>query len=284
MNRGDFVKLFAYILCLFFCFPMLIQADDSYFYLALGDSITKGYGIDDIEDTYTVQVKNHLEELLGVSVQLDNQAINGITSQTFYEHIQKEVILEKIKKADFITISIGSNDFLNELIHDIPSYYFGTTNLENFQKISDHLYDYMEKIYDVIESVNPNVIVVILPLYNPYKSLLSSKVNEAFLDLQNRYIEQIQKRNFSIYVLDTLTSKLEVSDYLNLDIGSGNLDPHPNVEGNRLIAQSVNQVLDRIYSKSDNVFSIVSIVFVLGFFIFISFYFLIRKYQKKLVS
>ena len=281
------MKIINYIfLLLLFVVPSWVKADSTYNYLALGDSITKGYGIEDKKDTYTNQVKEYLNQILSSQIILDNQAINGITSQTLYEHIQKEVIIEKIKKANLITLSIGSNDFLQELMRNIPSYYLGTTNLKNLKNISENLYQNMEKIYHQIYNLNNDVVIIILPLYNPYKELLHTKVNLEFEEIQRQYIEQIEtiQKNTKkpIYVMKNLTAILENKVNLNLNIQNGNLDPHPNIEGKKKIAQEINILLNTLYNCTKPKISIQ--YYLLGILILVIGVYRIYKMKRKTIK
>ena len=79
-------------------------------YLALGDSITTGYGLDN-EDTQNFAAL--LAEETGFTLQ--NKAVSGATSEDLKNLIEGNTISSEITNADLITITIGGNDMMNAL-------------------------------------------------------------------------------------------------------------------------------------------------------------------------
>ena len=78
-------------------------------YLALGDSIARGYGLENIEsERYSTLVA----EKMGYVCQ--NYGVDGMTSAELLENIKKDNY--SVDTAEVITISIGSNDLLQPLI------------------------------------------------------------------------------------------------------------------------------------------------------------------------
>lgn len=84
-------------------------------YLAVGDSIPNGYSCDDTEiSPYPELVRRQYARDKGVPVELDNIAQNGISTVRFNaSKLQEEGVLEHIRNADIITVTIGANDLID---------------------------------------------------------------------------------------------------------------------------------------------------------------------------
>ena len=78
-------------------------------YVALGDSISSGYGLEYETEKFTQQVanENHLS--------LTSLAQNGETSGTLLERLGDPEVASAVAQADVITITVGGNDLLNAL-------------------------------------------------------------------------------------------------------------------------------------------------------------------------
>lgn len=78
-------------------------------YVALGDSISSGYGLEDDTLSFTQQVAqdNGLE--------LTNLAQDGETSASLLDKLQTDRVSTAVAQADFITITVGGNDLMNAL-------------------------------------------------------------------------------------------------------------------------------------------------------------------------
>lgn len=223
-------KIIKFILCLLLLIPISTKATESYNLLGLGDSITTGYGISDSKNIYINILKDYLMEYYP-NITLNNEAINGLTSKQMLNNIQNDKSLQdKIEYANMIVMSIGGNDYLQEIIYH--------QNPETFIKIGNQLLDNLESIYDSIFNLNKSVNLIVIPLYNPYLVLL--KNNQELLKTYNKtqtdVINQINKYqvtyNKKIYTSDTLSRKIERGNNLNQGI-----DPHPNLSGHKLIAE-----------------------------------------------
>ena len=101
------------ILCLTLCLcmalallPGSVQAD-SKIYLALGDSISTGFGLKDAKtEGYTYMLADQL------GYELTNCAIDGNTTAGLIQQMAKPEIQAKIARADLITITVGGNDMM----------------------------------------------------------------------------------------------------------------------------------------------------------------------------
>ncbi|MCD7776028.1 MAG: S-layer homology domain-containing protein [Firmicutes bacterium] len=97
----------------------------SYSYLALGDSITTGYGLDDAE-------REGFVALLANAISADstyNAGVNGLTSSALLEALTDTagenyaVYMAAVSTADVITITIGGNDLLAVFYNYVAALY-----------------------------------------------------------------------------------------------------------------------------------------------------------------
>ena len=203
---------------------VLAEANSGTKYLALGDSIAYGYGLNNIEEESYASLVREKQDI--VNNNFSNLAISGMTCEEFYNIIQTDNYTNAIKKANLITVSIGSNELLGIAVsavanvtgveEDDPNFaekvkkYFA--NLNTIQKIQvlDNLYMYFtsdevkaiinqsintysekwEQSIDYIKSINPDVIIVATEFYNPYYEIAL-----ASYDLGSYVDEYIQKMN-----------------------------------------------------------------------------------------
>ena len=85
--------------------------DKTIHHLALGDSIIRGYRIDE-EQNLVSQFSVQLEEQTGKQVLSKNEGIIGITSGNLNQLIQEGRFDAEIKEADIVTVNVGGNDVL----------------------------------------------------------------------------------------------------------------------------------------------------------------------------
>lgn len=194
-------------------------------YLALGDSIAFGYGLENRNtDSYASKIKKYCNI---DDNNYQNLAVSGMTCQEFYQKIQTKKYTDSIKNTDFITVSIGSNELLGlviniasevtgiksennpnftkevqeyilklglgEKINLLQKFYNTLTSEENKQKIEAAILSYSKywkESVNYIKEKNPNVIIVATEFYNPYYEVaLASYDMGGFVD------EYIKKMN-----------------------------------------------------------------------------------------
>ena len=197
--------------------PMAAHAQTLETYLALGDSITAGFGLGEGEQSFAEQAA----QASGLTLE-DSFAQNGLTSAELLAQLSREDVKAAVEDADFITITIGGNDLLNALYGYLAEKYNAAHPEEpqmTAEEIADKLasltmYDlsliqeligYMSgfqtsdaaktalaaystnlaTILSTIGTLNPDAQVVVLNQYNPYKqaaenafSLLAAYIGE----------------------------------------------------------------------------------------------------------
>lgn len=203
--------------------PLFSLAKTNY-YLATGDSIAYGYGLSNIETQCYAQI---VRNKIGVSKSnFKNLAVSGMTCQEYYNAIQQSDFTNEIKKADLLTVSIGSNELLElatgalsnatgipandpafltkvqQVFVDAPItkkiematlIYNFFTSQETKNKIEASINAY-EQYWDLsvkyIKNQNPNINIVATEFYNPYY-----EVQIATFDLGGYVDEYIVKMN-----------------------------------------------------------------------------------------
>ena len=87
-------------------------------YVALGDSITTGYGLTGAEnDSFAALVANEN------GYELTNLAQDGATSTDLLEVVKSEANADTLKNADLITVTIGGNDLMGALYQYLADAY-----------------------------------------------------------------------------------------------------------------------------------------------------------------
>lgn len=233
-------------------------------YVALGDSIAGGYGLKDAgTESYAGRIAGMLEQEYD-AVCFTNFGKNGLRSEqlldilTNEENEQYEVYREALRKADFITLSIGSNDLLQYLSVGMD---FG-----KFQKQADEVFsDACEAfaanipcIIDAIYSEAPGARLFVNNIYNPCGDIsfpFSDTTVKHLQSVAETYIERMNQGFVSERVKSVFNSENKGQNYTLIDVKSvfehaedplinvgfswGNIDLHPNKEGHRLIADEI---------------------------------------------
>jgi len=130
-------------------------------YLALGDSMTVGYGVGSqfsFPTAYGNFLRRHNSEL-----SVHNLGVNGLTTQGLVELLQCNSSLRHlVSRASLITITIGSNDLLR-LIKDFNQPF----NTAQLPMILGNMGRNLVQIGELIRRLNPMAIVKVATLYNP---------------------------------------------------------------------------------------------------------------------
>ena len=197
------ITIFFMIIFPYLC-PLIVNADTTQYkkYLALGDSIAYGYGLKNRDtESYAAIVKNKYNIS---NSNFDNLAISGMTCAEFCDKIKTEEYTEKIKKADLITVSIGSNEILTLITEPLADFAqtdksdpafmekvqerFKTATLQEKINVLTIIYNFFtsestktqidqaietykvkwKESVDYIREINPNVTLVATEFYNPY--------------------------------------------------------------------------------------------------------------------
>lgn len=229
-------KVLAVVLSLvlaFSCMSIIAFAEEETVdYVVLGDSIAFGAGmINTVEACYGKIVA----ETNGYNYV--NHSIPGITSGVLRDMLKTDAVLDSVKNAEIISISIGGNNFLTNNIVGLAYDCLVKKDLSNFDKIAGVFYDEFCEIMDIINENNPDAVVLMQTLYNPQ----TKAAGIVYAEGGNRLNEMIRKYDAEhpgeIVIV-------EVGEALNDDRANFADDKiHPSAQGNELIAVEVLNVL-----------------------------------------
>ncbi len=204
----------------------------SFTYLALGDSVAIGqnpYGV--IGYGYSDYVANYLERNNLLKFYTKEYAKSGARSTDLLQDIQnnKEIIVDGkeqhlkvlLREADLITISIGANDFFQEI------------NVKDLSSIS---YEAIEKALKKVDILLKEVRkynkkdIFVIGYYNPFPLI---KEFDPIIDYVDSKYEDMCKKYKMTYI--------KVSqDFRNTeDVLPNPLDIHPNNKGYSIIADKI---------------------------------------------
>ena len=113
--------LLLMVICVSACGAL---CEDAPVYLALGDSITTGYGLKEGEKGFAEIVA----EANGYT--LINRAVNGNTAKGILQQMEDPLVLADVEKAGLITITCGGNDLM-ALLYDYTAQIYNASLPEN---------------------------------------------------------------------------------------------------------------------------------------------------------
>lgn len=248
------------------------EPDEQKRLVALGDSITRGYGLAEDEKSY---VEILTEE---GNFKSDNFAVNGRTSTVLLEDLQKPSEKEKsaLEQADYIVMSIGGNDMLyllDKLVNGaLPSdstenpaetvknlvYMAGKLTAENMTSDISYYKSTVEKVINILREMNPNAEIVMQTVYNPFKPIFVvapimfadmkddidgayERVEGCINGFNTALFELSEKYGFKIA---DVSKDFRESDKKYINMSLSNPDIHPNAAGHRRIAEIIEQTID----------------------------------------
>lgn len=184
-------------------FSVPVMAADAPVYLALGDSISTGYGLPDGVPGFVDRIAEAQPSCI-----LVNRSVNGNTAAGVYEQLRDGTMDDLLLRAGLITLTCGGNDLMAVLYEKIANLYnadhpsapiapaeitvifngehptlkgddlmdYATAALEGlagsdeFQAGLLAFTDALTKVVAYIRAVNPDAQLVIPTQYNPYNS------------------------------------------------------------------------------------------------------------------
>lgn len=101
--------------------PEAVQVEDKkIYYLALGDSLTRGVGDEEHKNGYTKRLAEKLEQWTEISeVVLDNRGKRGRRSDQLLSLLEKGHYDSEIRNSELITMTIGGNDIMKVVKQDL---------------------------------------------------------------------------------------------------------------------------------------------------------------------
>lgn len=218
--------------------------------LSLGDSIATGYGLENYNVLDLSQAKGSYINQLGQALKIVpvNLAVDGITTSELLEQIGKQDVQDQIKRAKYITISIGGNNLLRPLLKSFTTDLSGAqlgASMDSFEDITINFDEDFKNIISQITKLAPNAKIIVSTLYNPYEHLplsILSASTQVFMDRMNQTIIETRnqgplKNAYQIVDVARLFSEESSGSLVNASLENGNLnfDPHPTQAGHKVI-------------------------------------------------
>lgn len=231
---------------------------------ALGDSVTRGYGLANVSrERFTSLVADEIEKA-GMTPKIANYGVDGLKSDELLAELEAGYYTA-VKASEYITLCIGANNILG------PSFDFleaaSTQEGEELKKSYEILREKADAgcaqyekdlpvILETIREYNPEGKIILLNLYHPYGhfdiSMDSIEEGMTLASLTDEYIGKLNAITASY--ADEVTALVDV--YAAFDGQSAefvcaysengemtNMDPHPNAAGHETIAEALWEVL-----------------------------------------
>jgi lysophospholipase L1-like esterase len=261
------------VLCLSLLPVTVLAANNSY--VALGDSITAGYGLGGEQSFAEIVAKEN-----GYTLN-DTLATDGATSEELLDDVTAPANADTLKNTDLITITIGGNDLMNALYEylaaksgqDVDTIKAmltgGTADIAALGQLIPLLSGFADSneakaalstftvnltaIVGAIKQANPDVILLVTTQYNPYSYLAKAygsivtqaqTISDAFdqgVSALNAAIRLAVGSNGTVVdVYDAFEDAVaENQNPCNPSALPLNLDFHPNAYGHELIAAAI---------------------------------------------
>lgn len=243
--------------------------------VALGDSIARGYGLDNPEtQAYPAILSSSIKALLdGVDVDYMNMAVDGMTTDGLLSLLQRSKMA--IKDADIVTLCIGANNILQPFLMSLgnagglfssngevddkalESFIDKSNAMLNSEKFVKDMQSGVEQaarelpqILQTVKSYAPNAIIAVTTVFSPYhgmvlsvpylnKSVKLGEMSDKWVSLLNEQIKDaIEKEN--CVLVDIYEAFAKESDLINavfkLMPPKLSFDPHPNINGHILLS------------------------------------------------
>lgn len=246
-------------------------------YVALGDSISAGYGLEGGELSFPEMLERDTGYVL-----TDFSSNDGVTSEDLLETLNKSEVIAAVQGADVITITVGGNDLMNalyEYLADAPGVSMsaedireglenGTIGTGTLMKLMMELGDFpassqasaalttlganLSSALAQIKVMNPDATCIVANQYNPYGHINNQaaadivstfKVGVRALNTTLEGVAQAQGATVAdVHSAFAASSSNPCNAYFT-GLNNFSLDFHPNALGHQLIAEEVEQAL-----------------------------------------
>lgn len=133
-------------------------------YVALGDSLTQGTGDTTNQGGFVSLLSDQLETIDNYNVISTNFGVAGNTSQQILKRMTKdEMIIPTIKKADFMTLTIGGNDVMGVIKKNLSH-----LDLSSFHQPQKDYQKRLRQIINLVRKENDDLPIYIIGIYNPF--------------------------------------------------------------------------------------------------------------------
>lgn len=193
-------------------------------YVVLGDSIGWGAGVMNSDEACFGRIVANTN-----GYDFTRLAVNGDRSGDLLRHLGEAQYIDAVSKADIISISIGGNDFLGNMILLLPE---GTLGIyKRFDALADEMRSNFSQSIEIIRSLNPDVQILVHTLYNPGNFLVRATYQQATNRI-NGIVRSYLEDHPGAYVI------IDVASAFGSDLSYVAADTiHPSAKGNVKIAE-----------------------------------------------
>lgn len=187
-------KFISMLLCCIMLLSMFcvvaFASDEKVNYLLLGDSITEGFGI---ANPYEASYGKIVADTNGYNYTNDSRMARD-SDMMLYMLKNYQYIINDVKNADIISLSIGANDYLSndDVVMIVAGALLGINN-KTLEEIKAHYYENLCEIISRIKELNPDVTILMQTVYVAWTGFAgkafsagASRVNEVIY----RYIDE----------------------------------------------------------------------------------------------
>jgi lysophospholipase L1-like esterase len=252
--RKTLLLMFAFTLVCSFILPYSSfaaqQKKPHHSLVALGDSITFGYNLEENNDAPSQRAFPYL---IGsqLNKQVDNLGVPGWTSDDLLQALETEKFQTSIEKAKIITLDIGSNDILR-----LASQY-GLLDPENaqkpiqltpeqqqaFQQATQNFAKNLPVIIKKVKKLAPSSKIVLYNLYNPFPS--ASTYLHPFSETIIGPLNSIISNNANKFHLPLADAHAAYDEKQYTLVRLAQNDVHPTIEGQQVLAELGTQILKK---------------------------------------
>lgn len=228
-------------------------------YLALGDSLTEGIGDTTGQGGFVPLLAQSLVNEYEYEVDYKNFGVSGNTSNQLLKRMSEdESIKDYLKKADFMTLTVGGNDLRKVILSN-----FSNLKISTFTKPAKDYSKRLEKIIQTAHQANPNLPIYVVGIYNPfYISFPEMTEMQTIVDNWNQTTEQVTQKFKNVYFVpinDLLYKGLDGESGVSQVSGqSGNNllyeedNFHPNNTGYEMIKKAVMEEMNETKESWQN--------------------------------
>ncbi|HEL0022885.1 TPA: SGNH/GDSL hydrolase family protein [Streptococcus equi subsp. zooepidemicus] len=133
-------------------------------YIAIGDSLTEGVGDLTNQGGFVPLLSGDLGDYFNATVNTENYGVSGNTSQQILTRMtENKEITEQLKKANFMTLTVGGNDVLAVIRKNLAN-----LKVSSFKKPARQYQERLRKILDLARKDNQDLPIFVLGIYNPF--------------------------------------------------------------------------------------------------------------------
>lgn len=225
-------RIFSFVLCavLLCCALVPALAAGQTKYVVLGDSISRGAGIRNPNKACYGRIIANTN-----GYDYANFGVDGNMSDDLKNKLYRDTnVINAVKAADIISISIGGNDFLRD---NMPAM-IAKGLVENYGQIDDVVAGFSANFNVIIAKIkeyNPGALLLVQTLYNPMEgtAVVNKVYAQALSQLNAVYKDYAAAHPGEIEIVDVAAAFEGKSGLIAIDT------IHPNAEGNYLIARTI---------------------------------------------